>query len=71
MTDDNKLQDISLVSEPSSKRLNECQKIDFLAGHPDALDAMSRAARASVEGRDWDHVAAQVETVYRQVHDGA
>ncbi len=45
------------------------RKIDHLADHPETLERMSEAARASVEHRTWDHVAAQVEDVYEQVCD--
>jgi glycosyltransferase involved in cell wall biosynthesis len=44
-------------------------KIDHLADHPETHEQRSEAARASVEGRTWDHVAGQVEAVYEQVCD--
>jgi glycosyltransferase involved in cell wall biosynthesis len=45
------------------------EKITYLADNPDILDAMSHAARAEAEDRTWDHVAGQVEEVYRRVLD--
>lgn len=53
------------VCEASPVAMSE--RIAALAGSPAELAAMSRAARAEVDGRDWTDVAARVEAVYRSV----